>query len=149
MPKDPISELDISACILALRQCRGIAMPVVTGTDIILERADFARLCDLCDEDMIVGACKTYNGRSALLAVLDHVPGRVTVYDVTLPWHMHAAGIDPTLYPPSPIIARHLDGMSMQSFETALDFAFELRRATTGLGNTFSKPLINREKIES
>lgn len=147
MPKDPISELDILECLIALKKCRGVTTPVVTGTDIILERSDFARLCDMCDEDMIVGACKTY-GHSALLAVLDQVPGRVTVYDVTLTWHMHAAGLDPTLYPPRPIIARYLDDLSMQSCEVALDFAFELRRATTGLGNSFSKPLINREKIE-
>lgn len=149
MPKDPISELDISECVRALRQCSGITLPVITGTDIVFLRPDFAKLCDFCDEDLIAGACKTYGGKTALLAVCDPILGRATVYHATLSWHLHSAGLDPTLYPPRPIIARDLKEVSMDALEDLLDVAFEAHCKMTGLGNSFSKPLINREKIVS
>jgi hypothetical protein len=133
MPKDHISELDISECVRALRQCRGVTLPVITGTDIILQRPDFAKLCDFCDEDMIVGACKTYRGKTALLAVCDPILCRATVYHATLSWHLHAAGLDPTLHPPRPIIARDVPELSMDALEHLLDLAFEVHRTKSCL----------------
>lgn len=128
MPKEPISELDISACLDALR-CVDVKMPVVTGTDIIISRTDLAKLCDLCDEDLLAGACKTYRSKTALLAVCDHTLGRATVYHASLSWHLHSAGLDPTLHPPRPILARDVPEMSMDALEGLLDAAFELHQA--------------------
>lgn len=133
MPKDPISELDISECVRAIKQCRGVTLPVVTGTDIVFLRQDIAKLCDFCDEGLIAGACKTYHGKTALLAVCDPVLGRATVYHATLSWHLHSAGLDPMLHPPRPILARYLPEMSMDALEHLLDLAFEVHRTQSCL----------------
>jgi len=129
MPKKPISELDISACALAVKHHRGVSAPVQTGLDVIFARPDFARLCDLADETVLAGACKTYDSRIALLAVCDELALRCVVYDVTLPWHLHAAGADQMTFPPSPLAARYVEKYSLAALERILDDAFAARRA--------------------
>lgn len=129
MPQNTISELDVAACAAAVKHHCGVSAAVFTGLDIVMSRKDLARLCDLADETILAGACKTYGGTVALLAVCDDLALRCVVYDVTLPWKLHAAGGDPHIFPPSPLAARYVDEYSLEALERILDDAFTNRRA--------------------
>lgn len=126
MPKNPISELDISACVDAVQHHSVVRVAVKVGLDIIHIRDDLYMLCDFIDETPI-GACATF-GTTALLAVIAR-PGSCAVFDVTLPWHMHDAGADHRAFWPKPLIAEYVREGTIDELDRILRAAYAYRQS--------------------
>lgn len=126
MPKNPISELDIAACVDAVQHHSVVRVAVKVGLDIIHVRDDLYMLCDFIDETPI-GACATF-GNSALLAIIAK-PGSCAVFDVTLPWHMHDAGADHRAFWPKPLIAEYVREGTIGELDRILKAAYAYRQS--------------------
>jgi hypothetical protein len=127
MPENPISELDIAACVDAVQHHSVVRVAVKVGLDIIHVRDDLYRLTDLLYEDLLLGACATF-GNAALLAVIVN-SGSCAVFDVTLPWHMHDAGADHRAFWPKPLVAEYVREGTIEELDRILKSAYAYRQS--------------------